>query len=157
MYGIRSTISRKAFGAYDPEVWQIQTYLNELGFNAGPVDGLWGSKTTDAALTFRQWAGIGPAADLTKAGIVDEIFWTMLDRSVASAGFDINIEAPISAPGGAGVSPTVKSGVPTGVPSRPAAYGPGGGSDSSSLSTILPLAILGLGAIVAFGGKKGRR
>jgi peptidoglycan hydrolase-like protein with peptidoglycan-binding domain len=151
---MRQTITRRVFGAYDPEVWQIQTYLSELGFNPGPIDGLWGSKTTDAALTFRQWAGIGAASGLDKNSVVDDAFWTQIDRATASAGFDINIEAPLSAPGGAGVSPSVSSGgaapaqVPSGIAPSPAA--------SADSSSILPVAILALGAYVAFGGKKRR-
>ena len=117
---MRSAIlTRARFGAYDPEVWVIQTYLKELGFDPGPIDGLWGTRTTDAALTFRQWAQIGPASDLTKAGVVDDAFWTQIDRATASAGFDINITAPSSMPGGSGTGPVVQSPVSTSLPAQP--------------------------------------
>jgi peptidoglycan hydrolase-like protein with peptidoglycan-binding domain len=145
-----SILTRARFGAYDPEVWVIQTYLSELGFNPGPIDGLWGTRTTDAALTFRQWAQIGPASDLTKAGVVDEAFWTQIDRATASAGFDINISAPSSMPGGSGTGPVVRS----------SATGPGATPPppipASSGLPVLALAAIGLGAVIVLGGKKRR-
>jgi peptidoglycan hydrolase-like protein with peptidoglycan-binding domain len=148
---MRSAIlTRARFGVYDPEVWVIQTYLKQIGFDPGSIDGLWGAKTTDAALTFRQWAQIGPASDLTKSGVVDEAFWTQLDRATASAGFDINISAPSSMPGGSGTGPVVQSPAarsPTEAPPVPAA---GGGLP------VLALAAIGLGAVIVLGGKKRR-
>lgn len=149
----RNTITRRAYGAYDPDVWVIQTYLSELGFNPGPIDGQWGQKTLSAALTFRSWAGLPAAAGTDAGSVIDEDFWTQIDRATASAGFDINLTAPASLPGGAGVAPSVSGGVPAGGGASAPAPAPSG---SSSLSTILPLAILGLGAFIAFGGKKGR-
>jgi peptidoglycan hydrolase-like protein with peptidoglycan-binding domain len=150
---MRSAIlTRARFGAYDPEVWIIQTYLSELGFNPGPIDGLWGSKTTDAALTFRQWAQIGPASDLSKSGVVDEAFWTQLDRATASAGFDINITAPSSMPGGSGTGPVVQQPVSGSLPTLPQPIS----TDSGGLP-VLALAAIGLGAAIVLGGKKRRQ
>jgi peptidoglycan hydrolase-like protein with peptidoglycan-binding domain len=146
-----SILTRARFGAYDPEVWVIQTYLAQLGFNPGPIDGLWGSKTTDAALTFRQWAQIGPASDLTKAGVVDDAFWTQIDRATASAGFDINITAPSSMPGGSGTGPVVQQPVSTALPSLPQPIAETGGG-----LPVLALAAIGLGAVIVLGGKKRR-
>jgi peptidoglycan hydrolase-like protein with peptidoglycan-binding domain len=146
-----SILTRSRFGAYDPEVWVIQTYLSQLGFNPGPIDGLWGSKTTDAALTFRQWAQIGPASDLTKAGVVDEAFWTQIDRATASAGFDINITAPSSMPGGSGTGPVVQQPVRGSLPSLPQPVAETGGG-----LPVLALAAIGLGAVIVLGGKKRR-
>jgi peptidoglycan hydrolase-like protein with peptidoglycan-binding domain len=149
---MRSNIlTRSRFGAYDPEVWVIQTYLSELGFNPGPIDGLWGAKTTDAALTFRQWAQIGPAGDLTKAGVVDDAFWTQIDRATASAGFDINITAPSSMPGGSGTGPVVQRPVTGTLPSLPQPI-----PDSNGGLPVLALAAIGLGAVIVLGGKKRR-
>ncbi len=148
-----SILTRARFGAYDPETWTIQTYLAELGFDPGPADGLWGSKTIDAALAFREWQGFEPASDLTKSAIATEDFLTYLDRATASAGFEINIEPPLSMPSGSGTGPVVRPGgggastVPRPTP-HPAA------TPSTDLSLLLPLAILGVGAYVAFGGKK---
>ena len=146
-----SILTRARFGAYDPEVWVIQTYLSQLGFNPGPIDGLWGAKTTDAALTFRQWAQIGPASDLTKAGVVDDAFWTQLDRATASAGFDINITAPSSMPGGSGTGPVVQQPVGGSLPSLPQPI-----PDSNGGLPVLALAAIGLGAVIVLGGKKRR-
>jgi peptidoglycan hydrolase-like protein with peptidoglycan-binding domain len=146
-----SILTRARFGAYDPEVWVIQTYLKELGFDPGPVDGLWGTRTTDAALTFRQWAQIGPASDLTKAGVVDDAFWTQIDRATASAGFDINITAPSSMPGGSGTGPVVQQPVRGSLPSLPQPVAEAGGG-----LPVLALAAIGLGAVIVLGGKKRR-
>ena len=150
------SIGRRAFGAYDPEVWTIQTYLNELGFSPGAIDGLWGGKTLDAALTFRSWAGLGPAPGMDKASVVDEDFWTQIDRATASAGFEINLVPPSSAPGGAGVGPSVVDDLTRGSRGATATI-PRGAPAGDSASSLLPLAILGLGADVAFGVKKRRR
>jgi peptidoglycan hydrolase-like protein with peptidoglycan-binding domain len=150
---MRSAIlTRARFGAYDPEVWVIQTYLSQLGFSPGAIDGLWGGNTTSAALAFRSWAGLGPASGLTKAGIVDEGFWTQIDRAVASAGFDINISAPSSMPGGSGTRPIVQP-----VATRPPAAAPP--APTTSMGGGLPmlaLAAIGLGAVIVLGGKKRR-
>ena len=149
---MRSAIlTRARFGAYDPEVWVIQTYLKELGFDPGPIDGLWGTRTTDAALTFRQWAQIGPASDLTKAGVVDDAFWTQIDRATASAGFDINITAPSSMPGGSGTGPVVQQPVRGSLPSLPQPV-----AETNGGLPVLALAAIGLGAVIVLGGKKRR-
>jgi peptidoglycan hydrolase-like protein with peptidoglycan-binding domain len=151
---MRSAIlTRARFGAYDPEVWVVQTYLSQLGFSPGTIDGQWGGNTTSAALAFRSWAGLGPASGLTKAGIVDEEFWTQIDRAVASAGFDINITAPSSMPGGSGTGPVVQP-----VATRPPAAqapAPAAGGGIGGLP-MLALAAIGLGAVIVLGGKKRR-
>jgi hypothetical protein len=147
-----SILTRSRFAGYDPEVWVIQTYLRAQ-VRPRAHRRVWGSKTMDAAIAFRLWQGFEPAADLTKAAIVTEDFWTYLDREVASAGFDINIMAPTSMPGGSGTGIAVRP--PTTVtptPVRPEAQTGEGGFP------VLALAAVGLGAVIAFGGKKkGRR
>jgi peptidoglycan hydrolase-like protein with peptidoglycan-binding domain len=147
-------LTRSRFGAYDPEVWVVQTYLKELGFDPGTIDGLWGTRTADAALAFRAWQGFEPAAGLDKAAIVTEDFLTYLDREVASAGFDINITAPASAPGGSGTGPVVTKPLVTGAsPSLPSPLDEASGGGGFPL---LALAAIGLGAVIVFGGKKRR-
>jgi peptidoglycan hydrolase-like protein with peptidoglycan-binding domain len=142
-------LTRARYAAYDPEVWTIQTYLSELGFDPGTIDGVWGDRTASAALVFRSWAGLPAASGLDKTSIVTEDFWTELDRATASAGFDINIGAPATAPGGSGVRVTPVSTSPG------PAVSPTPAAPSSSASIVLPLALLGVGAYIAFG--KGRR
>ena len=148
-----SMLTRARFGAYDPEVWIIQTYLKNLGFDPGAIDGLWGTRTMDAALAFRNWEGFAPASNLTKSAIVTEDFWTYLDRAVASAGFPINITAPSSMPGGSGTGPVVQPLVTGTIPTVPPPLS--AGASESSLP-MLALAAIGLGAVIVLGGKKRR-
>jgi hypothetical protein len=52
------------------ELKKIQERLNELGFNPGPIDGDWGSKTRRAMNAFLTNRGITPTQE------IDEVFFT---------------------------------------------------------------------------------
>jgi len=43
---------------YDETVYQAQKKLKELGYNSGPLDGIWGSKTETAIKKFQQDKGL---------------------------------------------------------------------------------------------------
>ena len=56
-----------------PDVALLQSVLNRLGFNAGPVDGVFGSRTQNGVIRFQRSEGL--AAD----GIVGEKTWAALE------------------------------------------------------------------------------
>ncbi len=47
------------------EVRLVQQRLNQLGYDAGNVDGIWGKKTATAAYNYQQAAGMEPTGWLT--------------------------------------------------------------------------------------------
>jgi len=51
------TVMERPVGATPGEVREVQTLLTELGYDPGPVDGVWGSRTTEAWKTFARQAG----------------------------------------------------------------------------------------------------
>ncbi len=65
------TISR---GSTGPDVRLVQSLLNRIGYNAGTVDGIFGSRTYQAVVGFQTNNGL--AAD----GIVGPATWSVLDR-----------------------------------------------------------------------------
>ena len=65
------TISR---GSTGPDVRLVQSLLNRIGYNAGPVDGIFGPRTYQAVAAFQ--ANNSLAAD----GIVGPATWAVLDR-----------------------------------------------------------------------------
>jgi g-D-glutamyl-meso-diaminopimelate peptidase len=65
------TISR---GSTGPDVRLVQSLLNRIGYNAGPVDGIFGTRTYQAVTAFQ--ANNSLAAD----GIVGPATWAVLDR-----------------------------------------------------------------------------
>ena len=53
---VRTVLERPA-GATPSDVREVQGLLKELGFDPGPVDGVWGSRTTEAWKAFAREAG----------------------------------------------------------------------------------------------------
>ena len=64
------TIRRNSKG---PDVALLQAILNRLGFNAGTVDGVFGSRTENAVIRFQRSAGLSPD------GVVGPRTWRALD------------------------------------------------------------------------------
>jgi len=77
------TISR---GSTGPDVRLVQSLLNRIGYNAGPVDGIFGPRTYQAVAAFQ--ANNSLAAD----GIVGPATWAVLDRLLL--GYDTYIVQP---------------------------------------------------------------
>lgn len=65
------TISR---GSSGPDVRVVQSLLNRIGYNAGPVDGIFGSRTYQAVTAFQTNNSLVPD------GIVGPATWAVLDR-----------------------------------------------------------------------------
>ncbi|MGB3989870.1 MAG: M14 family zinc carboxypeptidase [Acetivibrionales bacterium] len=65
------TISR---GSSGPDVRVVQSLLNRIGYNAGPVDGIFGSGTYQAVTAFQTNNSLVPD------GIVGPATWAVLDR-----------------------------------------------------------------------------
>ena len=64
------TVRRNSRG---PDVALLQSILNRIGFNAGPVDGVFGSRTENGLIRFQRAAG------LTADGIAGPRTWGALD------------------------------------------------------------------------------
>lgn len=77
------TISR---GSTGPDARLVQSLLNRIGYNAGPVDGIFGPRTYQAVTAFQ--ANNSLAAD----GIVGPATWAVLDRLLR--GYDTYIVQP---------------------------------------------------------------
>jgi len=58
------------------EVMQLQTALNKLGFNPGPIDGIFGPKTETAVKAFQSTKG------LLVDGIVGRNTWAAIDKAL---------------------------------------------------------------------------
>jgi len=63
-----------SIGSGGPDVRVVQSLLNRIGYNAGPVDGIYGSRTYQAVIAFQRNNGL--VAD----GIVGPATWSVLDR-----------------------------------------------------------------------------
>lgn len=63
-----------SLGSTGPDVRLVQSLLNRIGYNAGPVDGIFGTRTYQAVTAFQ--ANNSLAAD----GIVGPATWAVLDR-----------------------------------------------------------------------------
>ncbi|NJD02412.1 MAG: LysM peptidoglycan-binding domain-containing protein [Ruminiclostridium sp.] len=61
-------------GSTGPDVKLVQSLLNRIGYNAGPVDGYFGSTTRQAVIAFQRNNG------LTPDGIVGPTTWAIFDR-----------------------------------------------------------------------------
>jgi len=61
-------------GSQGPDVRVVQSLLNRIGYSAGPVDGVFGSRTYQAVVAFQRNNG------LTADGIVGPATWRVLDR-----------------------------------------------------------------------------
>jgi hypothetical protein len=107
-------ITRRSFGAYVPDLWTVQYYLSELGYDPGGLDGLWGSKTQAAAQAFSDEWGTGAGTiDLGKAVAGSNLFGVALRAAARQAGLDMTIVPPSSGPGGSGVAPEPSGGTQT--------------------------------------------
>ena len=62
-------------GSNDPAVRDLQEALKALGYDPGPVDGVFGAKTESAVVKFQQAKGI--AAD----GVVGRVTWINIDEA----------------------------------------------------------------------------
>ena len=147
-------ITRRAFGAYLPDLWTVQYYLDGLGYDPGALDGLWGSRTQAAAQAFSDEWGTGMGTiDLGKAVAGSNAFGVALRRVAEDAGLDLDIVPPGSGAGGSGVRPEVQEVALEGetiVGRMPVVQA------SMLGGAVIPLALAGLGAVLLFGKKKGR-
>jgi hypothetical protein len=143
-------ITRRAFGAYSPDLWLVQTYLQDLGFPPGSIDGQWGPNTKDAAQQFASNWGIDPGivTDVNSVVAGSNMFGTALRSAARDAGLDMTLTAP-SGVGGAGTAPEVSE--DTGPSSRTET--PAGGSGGFG-GLLMPLALLGIGAVLVFAKKR---
>lgn len=155
-------LTRQTFGAYDRTVWTVQWILQQLDYDPGPLDGLWGSQTFGATTDFRQMNDLPPASGTTQAAALDSEFMEALYG--AALGLDIPYAPASGVSGGTSTTPratgtgatpvtprgTVSPGVVTQTPVAQAG--------ALDMTTILALGAVGLGAILLYGGKrKGRR
>jgi len=62
-------------GANDPEVRDLQEALKSLGYDPGPVDGVFGEKTESAVKNFQQ------AREIAADGVVGRVTWINLDEA----------------------------------------------------------------------------
>ena len=62
-------------GSTDPAVRELQAALKALGYNPGPIDGVFGATTEAAVKTFQQARGI------TADGIVGKVTWINIDEA----------------------------------------------------------------------------
>jgi hypothetical protein len=154
-------LTRSSFGAYDADTWTIQWILQNLDYDPGPLDGLWGSRTWDAASDFRNLNGLPPASGFGKAGMVDDTFRNALWGAVLEYDLDVPGAPTSGVSGGTSTTPraTGTGATPT-APRGTVGAGTGGTTPISSgidMTMILALGAVGLGAILLYGGKKGRR
>jgi hypothetical protein len=154
-------LTRATFGAYDADTWTIQWILQNLDYDPGPLDGLWGSKTWDAASDFRNLNGLPPASGFGKAGMIDDTFRNALWGAVLEYDLDVPGAPTSGISGGTGTTPratgtgatptgTVRPGAGAGVPTPVAQAG------ALDMTMILALGAVGLGALLAFGRRGGR-
>jgi peptidoglycan hydrolase-like protein with peptidoglycan-binding domain len=62
-------------GSTGPEVRDLQQALKALGFDPGPVDGVFGARTQGAVKAFQQ------AREITVDGIVGRVTWINIDEA----------------------------------------------------------------------------
>ncbi len=53
--------------AFDPDVYQIQKKLADLGYNPGQLDGIWGQKTKEAVKAFQRDNGLAASGEIDQA------------------------------------------------------------------------------------------
>jgi len=63
-----------SLGSRGPNVKLIQSLLNRIGYNAGPVDGIFGPQTQAAVIAFQRDNGLVPD------GIVGPATWRVFER-----------------------------------------------------------------------------
>lgn len=66
--------------AYDPIVYQIQRKLKDLGYNPGPLDGIWGQKTEEAVKGFQRDNGLAATGEIDQATKAQLDFETPVSR-----------------------------------------------------------------------------
>ncbi len=83
--------------------------LRQIGFDPGPVDGLWGGKTESAVRAFQSWY---PSAVLTATGQLDDATLSALSAAVAAGMTYSPVTRPPKQPGPAleGVPTVLDSG-----------------------------------------------
>jgi hypothetical protein len=59
-------------------VMNVQKWLKQMGFDPGPVDGLWGKKTANAMMEFQKWY---PRGNLAATGKLDEPTYVALQEA----------------------------------------------------------------------------
>jgi hypothetical protein len=145
-------ITRRSFGAYVPDLWTVQYYLSELGYDPGALDGQWGSQTQAAAQGFSDDWGTGAGTiDLAKAVGGSNLFGVALRSAAREAGLDMTIVPPSSGSGGSGTGPEAAAGGAQTVNLEGETIigrVPGG-----SGGMLLGVGLLGLGAFFLFGKK----
>ena len=62
-------------GSNDPAVRDLQEALKALGYDPGPVDGIFGTKTESAVKTFQQ------AREIAVDGVVGRVTWINIDEA----------------------------------------------------------------------------
>jgi hypothetical protein len=153
-------LTRAHFGAYDADTWTIQWILQNLDYDPGPLDGLWGSRTWDAASDFRNLNGLPPASGFGKAGMIDDTFRNALWGAVLEYDLDVPGAPTSGISGGTGTTPQATgTGATPVAPRGTVGAGTGGTTPISSgidMTMILALGAVGLGALLVF-GKRGRR
>ncbi len=145
-------ITRRAFGAYMPDLWLVQYYLSELGYDPGGLDGQWGGQTQAAAQAFSDEWGTGAGTiDVNMAVGGSNLFGVALRAAAREAGLDMTIVPPSSGSGGAGASPEVAAGGTQTVNLEGETIVgrvPGGGGG------MLTAGLLGVGAFLLLGKKR---
>lgn len=156
-------LTRQTFGAYDADTWTIQWILQNLDYDPGPLDGIWGSRTWDAASDFRQLNDLPPADGFGKSGMVDATFRNALWGAVLEYDLDVPGAPTSGVSGGTSTTPRATGTGATPVTPR-GTVGPGTAvtppvakAGALDMTTILALGAVGIGAILLYGGKMGRR
>ena len=62
-------------GSSDPAVRDLQEALKALGYDPGPIDGIFGTKTESAVKKFQQ------AREITADGVVGRVTWINIDEA----------------------------------------------------------------------------
>ena len=145
-------ITRRSFGDYMPDLWTVQYYLSELGYDPGALDGQWGGQTQAAAQGFSDDWGTGAGTiDLAKAVGGSNLFGVALRAAAQEAGLDMTIVPPSTGSGGSGTGPEVVAGGTQTVTLEGETIvgrAPGG-----SGGMLLGVGLVGLGAFFLFGKK----
>jgi len=151
-------LTRFRFGDYSPDLWLVQYILQGLGYDPGPLDGLWGPSTEAAANTFASVESLTPVHSLAEAVNQASSFGVALRNAAESGGLDLSVVPPSEAPAGTGGGgATVATGAqPSAAASPRPQISPPPGSTVPRDPTIvlLGLAVLGVGLYLAFGRRK---
>ena len=63
--GLHQKATNRGSPKSSPLVHKVQSLLNELGYNPGPVDGIMGKKTRNAIMSFEADVGLPPSGQPT--------------------------------------------------------------------------------------------